>query len=331
MAMITKKQKKRIFDIIQIGRREDLPSRIFDFVIVIAILLNCSVLFLETFDEFAPYHALFGVIETVTIDFFCIEYLLRIWTAEFLYPSKSRGKAILSFVFSFDGLVDLLTILPFFYLSGFVAFRMLRVIRILRLFRINSAYDSFNVITKVLYEKRNQIFSSVFIIFVLMLASSMSMYSVEHYVQPDVFKNAFSGLWWSLSTIFTVGYGDIYPITTAGRMLGIFTTFLGVGAVAIPTGIISAGFVEQYTEMSKNAVPNEPTGKTGVLTVQEDSFYFGKTAGELKKEHNTEIIVIIRNGAAMIPTPSIKLEDEDIIVYKETAELPKPKKRPQKK
>lgn len=329
--MISKKQKKRIFDIIQIGRRDDVPSRLFDYIIVIAILLNCAVLFLETFDEFAPYHALFGIIETVTIDFFCIEYLLRIWTAEFLYPNKSGKKAIISFIFSFDGLVDLMTILPFFYLSGFVAFRMLRVIRILRLFRINSAYDSFNVITKVLYEKRNQIFSSIFIILVLMLASSLSMYSVEHEVQPEVFKNAFSGLWWSISTIFTVGYGDIYPVTTAGRMLGIFTTFLGVGAVAIPTGIISAGFVEQYTEMSKHAVPNEPTGKTGVLTVQEDSFYFGKSAGELKKEYNTEIIVIIRNGTAMIPTKSVTLEDEDIIVYKETAELPTSKKRPQKR
>ena len=330
MAMITKKQKKRIFDIIQIGRREDLPSRLFDYFIVAAILLNCSVLFLETFDELAEYHVLFGIIEMVTIFFFCIEYMLRLWTAEFLYPNKSRGKAVLSFIFSFDGLVDLLTILPFFYLSGFVAFRMLRVIRILRLFRINSSYDSFNVITKVLYEKRNQIFSSVFIIFVLMLASSMSMYSVEHYVQPDVFKNAFSGLWWSISTIFTVGYGDIYPITTVGRLLGIFTTFLGVGAVAIPTGIISAGFVEQYTEMSKNAVPDELTGKTGVLTVQQDSFYYGKTAGELKREHNTEILVIIRGGAAMIPTKNVTLEDEDIIVFK-GADVPLPNKRNSKK
>lgn len=317
MNKITKKQKKRIFDIIQIGRRNDIPSRIFDFTIVIAIFLNCAVLFLETFDEFSGFKAVFGVIENVTLAFFFVEYLLRLWTAEYLYPNVKRENAVLKFIFSFDGLVDLFTILPFFYMTGFVAFRMLRVIRIFRLFRINSAYDSFNVITTVLYEKRNQILSSVFIIFVLMLASSLSMYSVEHEVQPDVYKNAFSGLWWSLSTIFTVGYGDIYPVTTLGRILGIFTTFLGVGAVAIPTGIISAGFVEQYTEMSQRALPDDYSGKTGVATVQQYSFYFKKTVGELKKEHFVEALVIIRNGSAMIPSDAFVLEDEDVLVYKE--------------
>ena len=129
-----------------------------------------------------------------------------------------------------------------------VIFRMLRVARIFHLFRLNAKYDSFNIITTVLYEneKRNQIISSVFIVFILMLASSLCMYSVEHEAQPTVFRNAFSGIWWSMSTLLTVGYGDIYPVTTLGRIMAICIAYLGVGAVAIPTGIISAGFVEQY-------------------------------------------------------------------------------------
>ena len=118
------------------------------------------------------------------------------------------------------------------------------------LFRINANYDSFHVIRSVLYEKRNQLASSLFIIFVLMMASSLFMYSVEHPVQPEVFRNAFSGIWWSVSTLLTVGYGDIYPITTTGQVMGIVIALLGVGVVAIPTGIISAGFVEQYTKMT---------------------------------------------------------------------------------
>lgn len=312
------KKKKRIFDIIQIGRKDDLPSRLFDFLIVIAIVLNCGVLFLETFDEFSGYTLAFGIIENLTILFFCVEYILRIWTAEFLYPHCSKKKAVMKFLTSFDGITDLFTILPAFYLTGFVAFRMLRVIRIFHLFRINAAYDSFNVITKVLYEKKNQIISSVFIIIILMLASSLSMYSVEHQVQPEVFKNAFSGLWWSISTIFTVGYGDIYPITAVGRMLGIFTTFLGVGAVAIPTGIISAGFVEQYTEMSRHALPHEGfSGKTAVITVQQDSYYCGKSVEALRRENYIEVLVVIRDGNTLIPNPSLTLEDEDTLVYKE--------------
>ncbi|MFR2510874.1 MAG: ion transporter [Lachnospira eligens] len=87
---------------------------------------------------------------------------------------------------------------------------MFRVIRILRIFRVNSYYDALNVITEVIRRKRDQILSSVFIIVMLIIASSLCMYSLEHEAQPEVFKNAFSGIWWSVSTLLTVGYGDIY-------------------------------------------------------------------------------------------------------------------------
>ena len=195
---------------------------------------------MQTFEQLAPLSGVFSVIETITVLIFCIEYVLRIWTAEFLYPGMRKSRARLKFLISFDGIVDLLTIIPAFFLSGFVIFRMLRVARIFHLFRLNAKYDSFNVITTVLYEKRNQIISSVFIVLILMLASSLCMYSVEHDAQPAVFRNAFSGIWWSMSTLLTVGYGDIYPITTLGRIMAICIAYLGVGAVAIPTGIISA-------------------------------------------------------------------------------------------
>ena len=93
--------------------------------------------------------------------------------------------------------------------------------------------------------------SSVFIIIVMMIGSSLCMYRVEHEAQPEVFQNAFSGIWWATSTLLTVGYGDIYPITTLGKRIGIFIAFLGVGIVAIPTGIISAGFVDQYSRLKR--------------------------------------------------------------------------------
>ena len=133
------------------------------------------------------------MLEHASVLIFCIEYALRIWTADYLYPEKTPGRARFCFLISFDGVVDLLTIIPVFFLSGFIIFRMLRVARIFHLFRLNAKYDSFNIITTVLYEKRNQIISSVFIVMVLMLASSMCMYSVEHNAQPDIFRNAFSG------------------------------------------------------------------------------------------------------------------------------------------
>lgn len=245
--------KKRIFKIIQIGNRTDTPSLCFDFFIIIVILANISVTFLQTFEEAAGYAEMINVVELVTMVIFLVEYILRIWTADCLYPEKTYPKAIISFALSFYGIVDLLTILPyfcpFFIPSGAVAFRMLRVARILHLFRINSRYDAFNVITEVIKDKRNALVSSIFLVTVLTLASSLCMYGLEHEAQPENFSNAFSGIWWSVSTLLTVGYGDIYPVTIGGRIMAIIIAFLGVGMVAIPTGIISAGFVEYYTKI----------------------------------------------------------------------------------
>ncbi len=251
--------KKRIFQIIQIGSSSDIPSRLFDYVLVLTIVLNISVLIADTFNPPETLHKVLGIIELVTVILFIVEYLLRIWTSNLLYPADSRFKAILHFLVSFDGVIDFLSIAPFSFLSGFSALRLFRVVRIFHLFKVNQTYDSFNVITTVLYKKRKQLLSSMFIILMLILASSLCMYTVENEVQPGVFKNAFSGLWWSVSTILTIGYGDIYPVTITGRILGIFIAILGVGCVAVPTGIISAGFVEQHTKL-------ETAGIIGAVT-----------------------------------------------------------------
>lgn len=310
------KRKKRIFDIIQIGNRDDLPSRAFDIFIVAVILINIAVLFLETFPEMERYKTLLKVVETGTVVIFCLEYLLRIWTAEYLYPDKDRGKAVLKFLASFDGLVDLFTILPFFFLSGFVAFRMLRVVRIFHLFRINNYYDSFHVITSVLNEKKNQIISSVFIILVLMMASSLCMYSAEHEVQPEVFNNAFSGMWWSISTILTVGYGDIYPVTAIGRGMAIIISFLGVGAVAIPTGIISAGFVEQYTKMQNSRQTKGSGRETVSVVVDSDSPFFDQTVKNIESGQEIDVIAFVRNGAVVLPSDDNVIKEGDIVLFR---------------
>lgn len=307
-------KKKRIFDIIQIGKKDDLTSRAFDIFIVLTIITNIAVLFLETFDELNAYAPLFKTVETVTVVIFCVEYLLRIWTAEYLYPGRGRLKAVFKFLVSFDGIVDLCTILPFFFLSGFIAFRMLRVVRIFHLFRINAYYDSFNVITSVLYEKKNQIISSVFIIMVLIMASSLCMYSAEHEVQPGVFNNAFSGIWWSISTILTVGYGDIYPVTILGRIMAIIISFLGVGVVAIPTGIISAGFVERYTQLQMARSTDNMKG-TVKIEIDADSPFLNFSIKKAEEQYHITALVIVRKGEVILPVESMKLKQKDMLIY----------------
>ena len=169
-----KDYKKKIFNIIQIGNREDIPSKVFDIFITIMIFLNLFVVIFETFDESIPYMNILKTIDFITILIFTIEYALRMWTADYLYPEEpNHTGACIRWMISFYGIIDLLTFLPYylpiFFPTGAVAFRIFRVIRIFRLFRINAQYDAYNVITTVLKEKKNQLLSSVCMILILMV------------------------------------------------------------------------------------------------------------------------------------------------------------------
>ena len=310
--------KRRIFNIIQIGDKSNQFSRFFDIFITVVILLNILTTFLQTFTELSAFTPLFHIIECITLAIFCVEYILRCWTADYLYPDLSRARARLHFVLSFDGIIDILTIIPLFFLSGFVIFRMLRVARIFHLFRLNAKYDSFNVITTVLYEKRNQIMSSVFIVVILMLSSSLCMYSVEHEAQPLVFRNAFSGIWWSMSTLLTVGYGDIYPVTILGKIMAIIIAYLGVGAVAIPTGIISAGFVEQYQRNSSISSLKDTDIKE-IAEIPVDQRYADKTVEEVEDSEQITIYLILRDGLSILPQRDTVLALKDIIIIHESS------------
>jgi voltage-gated potassium channel len=276
--------------------------------------------FFETFDGSAQYQMLLDGIEGVTSVIFLIEYILRIWTADYLYPTYGKVTSRLRFVFSFYGLIDLLTFLPFFlpfaFNSGFVAFRMLRVIRVFRLFKINAQYDAFNVVIDVLREKRQQIFSSVCLILIMMMASSLCMYSIEHEAQPDVFQNAFSAIWWSVSTLLTVGYGDIYPITVLGKAMAIVIAFLGVGLVAIPTGIISAGFVEQYTKMkSLSEISEDSNLKFLMLYIEAEHPWVNTHIQDIVLPPELNIVAVIRNEKnIIIPKKNVVIHKEDRVV-----------------
>ena len=161
--------KKKIFDIIQIGDKGNVPSLVFDYVLVANIIVNILVVVLETFEQLQGYLPVFRTLEIITTLFFCVEYVLRIWTADLLYKEKTPLKARLRFLVSYDGVVDLLTIISAFAIAGAVVFRTLRVVRIFHLFRLNARYDSFNIIASVIKERWRPISSSLFSIFVLML------------------------------------------------------------------------------------------------------------------------------------------------------------------
>ncbi len=292
-----------------------MPSRMFDIGLTVVILLNILVTFLQTFDELSELSTVFTVIEGVTVIVFCIEYILRLITADYLYPEDSKVKSRLHFMVSFDGVVDLLTILPFVFLSGFIAFRILRIVRIFHLFRINTQYDSFNVIRLVIHDRWKQIGSSLVIIFIIMLAASLGMYSVEH-AENEGFENAFSGMWWSVSALLTVGYGDIYPITVIGKIMGIIIAFAGVGLVAIPTGIISAGFVEQYRLNSESERNFTDVEKIGEIVLSHGHEFVGKKVIEVKEKYGCTLYLVIRDELMLLPTDTLILKENDIAVIR---------------
>lgn len=313
-------RRRRISEIIEVGNDQDWPSRLYDVLNALAIVLNLTASILYTFAQVrARWGGALLTLEHVTVAFFAVDYCLRLWTARCLHPKLSEPRAVFAYALSFSGLVDLLSFLPYFlpifFPSGAVAFRMFRVVRIFRLFRINAYYDSLNVITQVITSKAQQLLSSVFIILVLMLASSLCMYSLEHEAQPQVFSNAFSGIWWSVSTLLTVGYGDIYPITTLGKLFGIVITFLGVGMVAIPTGIISAGFVDQYSRIKRlSEYANESDIHFIKVALSQKDSWAGRTVQELGLPSGIIVAAIQRDGQIVVPRGNVELYAGDILV-----------------
>lgn len=141
------------------------------------------------------------------------------------------------------------------------------------------------------------------------------MYSVEHEAQPAVFRNAFSGIWWSMSTLLTVGYGDIYPITALGRIMAICIAYLGVGAVAIPTGIISAGFVEQYQRKSSISDLKDADIQE-IAEVFVDKRYAGKTVEEMEEAQQITIFLVLRDDFSVLPQKNTVLKLNDIIIIR---------------
>jgi voltage-gated potassium channel len=141
----------------------------------------------------------------------------------------------------------------------FVGVRAFRLVRLLRIFKLNRYSDALAAIGGVFRRKAQQIVASIFFVSIILVLASLLIYYAEHDAQPEQFENAFSGLWWAVATLTTVGYGDIYPITPIGRFLGAIIAILGIGMVAVPTSILSAGFMEKLEQHA--AAKQDPEGK----------------------------------------------------------------------
>jgi len=242
-----------MYAIVEVVSHEDFITRkldIFDIFIIVLIILNILAVILETVQSIyssAPH--LFRSFEIFSVIVFTIEYALRVWTCtvneEYKRPISGRIRFILSPI----ALIDLFAFLPFYIpmiipldLRFLRAFRLLRLIRVLKIGRYSEAVRLFG---RVLNAKKAELFTAIFVIFVLLIVSSSLLYYVEHGAQPDKFSSIPEAMWWGVVTLTTVGYGDIYPITPFGKFLASIISLLGIGLFAMPAGILSAGFVEE--------------------------------------------------------------------------------------
>ncbi|PCJ62167.1 MAG: voltage-gated potassium channel [Planctomycetota bacterium] len=222
-----------------------LPGKIFAYTIQFLIILSLITFSIETIPDLSSKSiTILYITECVVVAIFTMEYVFRI-----IIEEKK-----MSFIFSFYGLIDLLAILPFYIVSGFDLrsvriFRLLRLLRILKLFKYNQAV---NRLYRAFLITREELVLFGFVALMLIYLAAVGIYYCENAAQPEEFKSIFHCLWWSLITLTTVGYGDMYPITIGGKIFTFFMLTVGLMVIAIPTGLIASALSKARDEIDGN-------------------------------------------------------------------------------
>jgi voltage-gated potassium channel len=243
--------RKRIYQILEKAQPGDIASRVVDLTILALIVLNVVSLMLETIPSLVDrWGRFFDQLNLVSVIIFSVEYLMRIWVSvEKEGPGRPAVKR-LRYVFSIMALVDLAAILPFFLQvlpMNTLFVRSFRLMRVFRIFKIGRYSNSIGTMIRVFRKKKDDLLIALFVIAILLIFFANLMYHVENAAQPGVFSSAFQAMWWGAVTITGVGYGDMYPITVLGKVLGGIIAILGVVTIAIPIGILGSAYVEDAT------------------------------------------------------------------------------------
>ena len=255
--------QQRVYEIIEKGQPEDRASHYCDLFLFSLIVLNLAAVCLETIDSlYTQYTAAFTIIEIVSVAIFSLEYGLRIWSCAAATDDKHKGPSSkrMAYIFSFTGIIDLLAILPSIIplLLGGIDLRWLRILRLIRLLKF-SHYSSAleDLISAVRHESRSFV-ATLYLLLLALLISSAMIYVAEQEAQPENFGSIPQAMWWTVVTLTTVGYGDIVPMTVAGKFIATLTALMGVCVVALLTGIVATGFTNQVA-MRRNQLEAEIT------------------------------------------------------------------------
>lgn len=240
--------RKRMAEVLEQGHYADKPSRIVNLLLILLISLNVIAIFLETVDPiYARYQQSFWYFEVFSVAIFTIEYLARVWSSIDLQESANaspiRGR--IRYMLSPIALIDLIAILPF-YLSLYLPMdlRFLRVLRLLRLFKLTRYSPALGALLDVVQKEAEALLAALVVLLMMLVISAGGIYLLENDLQPDTFGSMPNSMWWAIVTLTTVGYGDVVPVTTVGKMFAGLIGLIGIGMIALPAAILASGFAE---------------------------------------------------------------------------------------
>lgn len=240
--------RKRTAELLEPDRRWDALSRVINLLLILLISLNVIAIIFESVESiFARFERAFWYFEVFSVTVFTIEYLARVWSSidskAMVDPSPVVGR--LKYMLTPLALVDLIAILPF-YLSLYVSIdlRFLRGLRLLRLFKLSRYSPALGALLDVVQKEAEAIMAALVVLLILLVMSATGIYILEKELQPETFGSIPSSMWWAIVTLTTVGYGDVVPLTSGGKIFGGLIGLLGIGMIALPAAILASGFVE---------------------------------------------------------------------------------------
>ena len=244
------KFQQRILEILESGQRGDRTSLVCDTLIALLVVINIIAVTLESVSDFSVKYAdQFFAIECFSVVIFSIEYLTRLWAsaAKNAAEDKIFGSSRLGYMLSFSGVIDLVSILPFYLQALFpgLDLRVLRTLRLLRIFKLSNYNTAIEDLFSAVYEERKSFIAALYLFVIAFVLTSSLIYYAENDVQPEKFASIPDAMYWSLITLTTVGYGDVSPVTWIGKVISVATALMGVSVVALLTGILANAFSNQ--------------------------------------------------------------------------------------
>ena len=287
--------RKRTYEVLEVSQHDDWLSRAIDLILMSLIAGNAVAIVLESVVSIAKaYHDLFWAFEKVSAAAFSAELLLRIWAAS-ENPSYKGGpwRKRLRYLASPMALVDLVAVLPFYLATFFsVDLRILRILRLLRIVKLTRYSTAFGRIVEVFQLQRNALMTSLFLMGIAVVVSAGILYAVESHAQPDAFGSIPAAMWWAICTLTTVGYGDVTPVTALGKTVTAGISVIGIGLVALPTSIFTAGFAKAMARSEHALEENARNAMADGIFDGDEALAYEQLAESLHVEPSTAREVI---------------------------------------